>query len=80
MEVTMMILLATLPALAAIGNWLLEMASFLVARSLNVPQRLVRDTGVYVFARVEAVETSIGQSLCPRRMQRKLRALRRLAR
>jgi hypothetical protein len=72
---TMMILLAALPALATAGTWLLNMASFVVARALNMPQPLVHSTGIYVFAHVEAVETSIGKSLCPRRLWRRFRAL-----
>jgi hypothetical protein len=74
-ETTMMILLAILPPLATLGSWLLNLASFVVARTLNVPQPLVHSTGIYVYAQVEAVETSIGKSLCPRRLWRQFRAL-----
>ncbi|HWX61792.1 hypothetical protein [Bradyrhizobium sp.] len=66
-----------LPAVTAIASWLLSMASWLLARSLNMPQPLLLSTGMFVYAQVQAVESSVGKSLCPRRLARKLRALRR---
>jgi hypothetical protein len=44
-------------------SWLLHLATRLLARSLNMPEPLVYDTGVFVFVRVQAVETSIGRSV-----------------
>jgi hypothetical protein len=73
MEMTMILLL--LPALVAAATWLLDLASFIVARALNMPQPLVLSAGIVVFAHVQAVETSIGRSLCPRRLAHQLRAL-----
>ena len=35
---------------------------------LNMPEPLVHDTGVFVFARVQAVENSVGKTFCPVRM------------
>ena len=55
-------------------SWLLHLAIRLLARSLNMPEPLVYDTGVFVFARVQAVENSVGQTLCPIRMWRVLLA------
>lgn len=55
-------------------NWLLKLASRLLAHSLNMPEPLVHTTGVLVFAQVQAVETSIGRTLCPIRLWRRLRA------
>jgi hypothetical protein len=75
MEMTMILLLRMLPALSAIATWLLNLASWLVARSLNMPQPLLVTTGIAVFAQVQAVESSVGKSLCPRRLARQLRAL-----
>jgi hypothetical protein len=43
-----------------------------VAHSLNMPEPLVHTTGVFVFAQVQAVETSIGRTLCPVRLRRAL--------
>jgi hypothetical protein len=59
-------------------NWLLRLATRLLARSLNMPEPLVYNTGVFVFARVQAVENSVGRTLCPIRLWRVLRAWIRL--
>ena len=58
-------------------NWLLNLATRLLARSLNMPEPLVRTTGAFVFAQVQAVETSIGRTLCPVRLWRQFRNWRR---
>jgi hypothetical protein len=55
-------------------NWLLKLATRVVARSLNMPEPLVHTTGVFVFAQVQAVETSIGSRFCPVRLWRRLQA------
>jgi hypothetical protein len=53
----------------------------MLARALNMPEPLLHDTGVFVFAHVQAVETSVGKTLCPIRLLRQFRHwLRRLAR
>jgi hypothetical protein len=49
----------------------------MLARSLNMPEPLVHDTGVFVFAQVQAVENSVGKTLCPKRLLRQLRNWRR---
>ena len=53
--------------------WLLNLATRLLARSLNMPEPLVRDTGVFMFAQVQAVENSFGRALCPVRLWRQIR-------
>jgi hypothetical protein len=45
--------------------WLLNLATRLLARSLNMPEPLVHTTGELVFAHVAAVETRVGKTLCP---------------
>ena len=55
--------------------WLLNLATRMLARSLNMPEPLVHNTGVFVFAHVQAVETSVGRTLCPIRLLRQLRSL-----
>src|SRR5690349_9391127 len=72
-ETTMILLL--LPALASIASWVLDVASLMLARALNIPQPLVICAGMAVFVQVEALETSVGRSLCPRRLAHRLRAL-----
>ena len=66
--------LLLLPALASIASWLLDIASLILARALNMPQPLVLSAGMVVFAQVQAIETNLGKSLCPRRLARRLRA------
>ena len=61
---------------AAAIPWLLNLATRLTTRllahSLNMPEPLVHTTGVFVFAQVQAVETSIGRTLCPTRLRRRV--------
>jgi len=59
---------------ATIADWALNTATWLLARSLNMPQPLVHSTGAYVFAHVAAVETSAARTLCPIGLARRLRA------
>jgi hypothetical protein len=47
----------------------------LLARSLNMPQPLVHDTGVFVFVQVQTIENRVGKALCPMRLMRQLRSL-----
>ena len=55
--------------------WLLNLATRMLARALNMPEPLVQNTGVFVFAHVQAVENSIGKTLCPTRLLRQLQFL-----
>jgi hypothetical protein len=55
----------------SVVQWMLNLATRLVARILNM---LVHNTGVFVFVHVQAVETSIGN-----RLLRQLRSWRRSA-
>ena len=54
--------------------WLLNLATRLVARSFNMPEPLVHTTGELVFAYVAAVETHLGQTLCPVRLLRRIQS------
>jgi hypothetical protein len=40
-----------------------------------MPEPLVQNTGVFVVAHVQAVENSIGKTLCPIRLLRQFRSL-----
>ncbi|WP_213738535.1 hypothetical protein [Bradyrhizobium sp. dw_411] len=62
---------------AGILPWMLNLATRILARSLNMPEPLVHHTGVFVFAHVQAVESSVGKTLCPKRLLRQLRNWRR---
>ena len=61
--------------LLALFNWLLNLTTRLLARSLNMPEPLVHHTGMFVYIRVQEVETSIGRRLCPVRLWRRIWAL-----
>ena len=57
--------------------WMLNLATRMLARILNMPEPLVHNTGVFVFAHVQSVENSVGKTLCPIRLLRQLRNQRR---
>lgn len=65
---------APFPSAADLATWLLNLATRLLARSLNMPEPLVHDTGMFVYIRVQKVETSIGRRLCPARLWRRVQA------
>jgi hypothetical protein len=50
------------------------MATWLMARSLNMPEPLLHSTGAYVYAQVAAAETRAARMLCPLALARRLRA------
>jgi hypothetical protein len=52
-----------------------NLVTWLLARSLNMPQPIVHDTGVFVFVQVQAIENKVGKALCPTRLMRQLRSL-----
>ena len=70
-----MLMLALFRFVAAAIPWTLNLAIWLLARSLNMPQPLVHDTGVFVFVQVQTIESRVGKALCPRRLMRQLRSL-----
>jgi hypothetical protein len=61
------------PATRAIP-WMLNLATRLLARSLNMPEPLVHHTGVFVFTQVQEFENSVGRTFCPIRLMRRLQA------
>jgi hypothetical protein len=64
--------LRLLPPSAEIWLWLQNLAIWSLARTLNLPAPLVQAAGLLVFLRVRAFEDSIGPSLCPLRLMRRL--------
>ena len=60
-----MLMLSLVRRLAAFAIWAL-------ARSLNMPEPLVHDTGVFV--QVQTIENRVGRALCPIRLLRQLRS------
>jgi len=72
-----MLTLSLFHILASTAGMLLNLATGMLARSLNLPEPLLRDAGLFVFARAQAVENSVGKRLCPIRLLRRLRNWRR---
>jgi hypothetical protein len=60
--------------LTAIAEWVLAVATRLLARSLNMPEPLMASTGAYVYAQVAAAETRAAKTLCPFALARRLHA------
>jgi len=57
--------------------WIAKLAKRLLAQSLNMPEPLLHDTGVFVFAQVQAVEDRALKTLCPFTLLRRYFARRR---
>ena len=70
-----MLMLSLFRLAAAAIPWMLNLATWLLARSLNMPEPVVHDTGVFVFAQVQTIENRVGRALCPKRLVRRLRSL-----
>jgi hypothetical protein len=62
-------------SLAGLMPWMLNLATRMLARSLNMPEPLVHSTGIFVFAQVQAVESRAAKTLCPVRLLRQLQAV-----
>ena len=70
-----MLMLALFRLAATVIPWVVNLATWLLARSLNMPQPVVHDTGVFVFVQVQTIENRVGKALCPMRLMRQLRSL-----
>ena len=70
-----MLMLALFRFAAAAIPWMLNLATRLLARSLNMPEPVVHDTSVFVFVQVQTIENRVGKALCPERLMRQLRSL-----
>ena len=70
-----MLMLSLFRLAATMIRWSLNLATWLLARSLNMPEPVVHDTGVFVFVQVQTIENRVGKALCPMRLVRQLRSL-----
>jgi hypothetical protein len=66
-----MLMLSLVRALAALVPLAVKLTTWLLARSLNMPEPLIHATGLFVFVQVQAFENSVGKSLCPVRLARR---------
>ena len=69
-----------LPAAAELGPMLLNVATWLLARGINMPEPVVHATSLFVFVQVQAFENGFLRALCPKRLLRRLLTLCRQAR
>ena len=51
-----------------------KLAIWALARSLNMPEPLMHDTGIFVVAQVVTIENRVGRALCPKRLLRQVRS------
>jgi hypothetical protein len=70
-----MLMLSLFRLVATVVPWVVNLATWILARSLNMPQPLVHDTGVFVFVQVQTIENRVGKALSPTRLMRRLRSL-----
>jgi hypothetical protein len=70
-----MLMLSLFRFAAAAIPWTLNLTTWLVARSLNMPEPVVHDTGVFVFVQVQTIENRVFRTLSPMRLMRRLRSL-----
>jgi hypothetical protein len=70
-----MLMLSLFRLVAAVVPWVVNLATWVLARTLNMPQPLVHDTSVFVFVQVQTIENRVGKALCPKRLMRQLRSL-----
>jgi len=70
-----MLMLSLFRLVAAVVPWVVNLATWSVARTLNMPQPLVHDTSVFVFVQVQTIENRIGKAFCPMRLVRHFRSL-----
>jgi hypothetical protein len=70
-----MLMLSLFRFAAVMIRWTLNLATWLLARSLNMPEPVVHDTGVFVFVQVQTIENRVFRTLSPKRLARRLRSL-----
>jgi hypothetical protein len=63
-----------LPLFVTLVRALAIFATWAVARTLNMPEPLVHDTGIFVVAQVATIENRVGRALCPKRLWRQVRS------
>jgi hypothetical protein len=69
-----MLMLSLVRALAVLAPLAAKLATWMVVRSLNMPEPLVHATGIFMFVRVQAFETRVARSLCPVRLARRVKS------
>jgi hypothetical protein len=68
-----MLMLSLVRSLTVLIPWMSNLATWALARALNMPEPLVHDTGVFMVAKAQTIENRVGKALCPMRLLRLLR-------
>jgi hypothetical protein len=63
-----------LPLVLALVRAVHHLAIWALSRTLNMPEPLVHDTGVFMVAQVVTIENRVGRALCPKRLLRQVRS------
>jgi hypothetical protein len=65
-------LIRFLPTVAELLIWPQNLVIWLLAQTLNLPTPLVQAASLFMFLKVQSLEDSVGPSLCPLRLMRRL--------
>jgi hypothetical protein len=69
-----MLMLSLVRSLTVLIPWMSNLATWALARAFNMPEPLVHDTGVFMFAKAQTIENRVGRALCPMRLLCRLRS------
>jgi len=67
-------LFKTLASSTGLVQCLIDLATWLVARALQMPEPMVHAIALVLVLRAQAIENDIGKSLCPIKLVRRLMA------
>jgi len=68
------LMLSLVRSLTVLIPWMSNLATWALARAFNMPEPLVHDTGVFMFAKAQTIENRVGRALCPMRLLCRLRS------
>jgi hypothetical protein len=69
-----MLMLSLVRSLAVAIPWLSNLATRALARAFNMPEPLVHEAGVFMFAKARTIENRVGKALCPTQLLGQLRS------
>ena len=69
-----MLMLSLVRSFTVLIPWMSNLATWALARAFNMPEPLVHDTGVFMFAKAQTIENRVGRALCPMRLLCRLRS------
>ena len=67
-------LFKTLASSTGLVQCLLDLATWLLARALQMPEPMVQAAALFLLLRAQAFENKVGKSLCPIAFARRLRS------